>query len=404
MVPTDAPAASADAPIAASAPIADNDGLAALCRDLAARPFVCLDTEFMREKTYYPRLCLVQLAAPDGEAWAVDPLAEGLDLAPLSALMHDESVLKVLHAGRQDIEIFYNISGRVPAPLFDTQVAAMVCGFGEAVAYERLARKIAKAEIDKSSRFTDWSTRPLTDRQTAYALADVAHLPAIYRALDSRLAETGRGAWLAEELAVLTGADTYEMAPERAWRRIKTRSTKPRFLGVLREVAAARESFAQKRDVPRNRVLRDESLLEIAAHEPADLAGLERIRGVTKGLAKSTLGKALLAAVERGRALPEDDLPRVAKPPPAPRGAGPVVELLKVLLKLRCEENDVAARLVASAGDLERLAANPDADVAAMRGWRRTMFGDDALALMRGDLALTGKRGRLDLVELEEAR
>ena len=381
--------------------IADSEGLAALCRDLASAPFVCLDTEFMREKTYFPRLCLVQLAAPDGVARAVDPLAEGMDLAPLVALMHDESVLKVLHAGRQDIEIFFNLSGRVPAPLFDTQVAAMVCGFGEAVAYERLARKIAKAEIDKSSRFTDWSSRPLTDRQTDYALSDVAHLPAIYRALEARLRETGRGAWLTEELATLTDPASYELAPERAWRRIKTRSTKPRFLGVLREVAAARERFARERDLPRNRIVRDEALLEIAAHETREPEELERVRGVTRGQAKGAVGKALIAAVERALALPEDDLPRVKKPPPAPRGIGPVVELLKVLLKLRCEENDVAVKLVASAGDLERMAADPGADIAALRGWRRAMFGDDALALMRGDMALTGEDGRLALVELE---
>ncbi len=384
--------------------IADTDSLAGLCRDLSAQPFVCLDTEFMREKTYYPRLCLVQLAGPDGEARAVDPLAEGLDLAPLLALMSDQRVLKVLHAGRQDIEIFFHLSGRAPAPLFDTQVAAMVCGFGEAVAYERLARKIAGAEIDKSSRFTDWSTRPLTERQIAYALADVAHLPEIYRALDSRLAATGRGAWLTEELTALTDLETYRLDPERAWLRVKTRSTKPRFLGVLSEVAAARERFAQKRDLPRNRVLRDESLLEIAAREVTGLDDLERVRGVTKGQARGTLGKALIAAVERGLALPESDLPRIVKPPPAPRGAAPIVELLKVLLKLCCEENDVAARLVASTGDLERLAADPNADVAALRGWRRKLFGDDALSLMRGDLALTADGARLALVELDDPR
>lgn len=382
-------------------PIVETDALAALCRELAAAPFVCLDTEFMREKTYYPRLCLVQVSGPDGEARAVDPLAPDLDLAPLLALLADGNVLKVLHAGRQDIEIFFHLTGRVPAPLFDTQVAAMVCGFGEAVAYERLARKIAKAEIDKSSRFTDWSTRPLTERQTTYALADVAHLPAIYRALDARLAATGREPWLAEELATLTDAETYRMTPEHAWRRIKTRMTKPRFLGVLREVAAARERFAQERDLPRNRVVRDEALLEIASHQAATPEELGRIRGVTGGLAKSAFGKALLAAVARALALPEDRLPHVAKPPPTPRGAGPMVELLKVLLKLCCEENGVAAKLVASTADLERLAADPDADVAALRGWRRALFGDDALALMRGDLALTVENGRLALVELE---
>ena len=383
--------------------VSDTEGLAALCRELAAEPFFCLDTEFIREKTYWPRLCLVQLAGPDGAARAVDPLAPGMDLAPLLELLGDESTLKVLHAGRQDIEIFFHLAGKVPAPLFDTQIAAMVCGFGEAVAYDKLARRVAGAEIDKSSRFTDWAARPLTDRQTAYALADVIHLPRIYRTLDARLAETGRGAWLVEELAALTDPEIYRMDPERAWTRVKTRSAKPRFLGVLREVAAARERFAQKRDLPRNRVLRDESLLEVAAHEPASPEELERMRGVTKGMVKGALGKELLAAVARGKAAPEDGLPRVVKPPPAPRGAGPAVELLKVLLKLRCEENDVATRLVASVADLERLAADPEADIAASHGWRRKLFGDDARALLRGDLALTGDGGRLALVELEEA-
>lgn len=382
--------------------VTDVDRLAALCRDLAAEPFVCLDTEFMREKTFYPVLCLVQIAGPDGEARAIDPMAEGMDLDPLLALLGDESVLKVLHAGRQDIEIFFGMTGKAPAPLFDTQVAAMVCGYGEAVAYDRLARKIAGADIDKSSRFTDWSTRPLSDRQLAYALADVAHLPKIYGELKARLAETGRGSWLVEELAALTDPAIYSMDPDRAWRRIKTRSGKPRFLGVLREVAAERERFAQKRDVPRNRIVRDEALLEIAAHETADIESLERVRGVTKGLAKGPLGKALIAAVERGQAIPDEDLPRVEKPPPVPRGVGPAVELLKVLLKMRCEENDVAARLVASSADLERLAADPKADIAPLRGWRRALFGDDALALLRGKCALTGENGRLALVELED--
>lgn len=382
--------------------VTDVDRLAALCRDLAAEPFVCLDTEFMREKTFYPVLCLVQIAGPDGEARAIDPMAEGMDLDPLLALLGDESVLKVLHAGRQDIEIFFGMTGKAPTPLFDTQVAAMVCGYGEAVAYDRLARKIAGADIDKSSRFTDWSTRPLSDRQLAYALADVAHLPKIYGELKARLAETGRGSWLVEELAALTDPAIYSMDPDRAWRRIKTRSGKPRFLGVLREVAAERERFAQKRDVPRNRIVRDEALLEIAAHETADIESLERVRGVTKGLAKGPLGKALIAAVERGRAIPDEDLPRVEKPPPVPRGVGPAVELLKVLLKMRCEENDVAARLVASSADLERLAADPKADIAPLRGWRRALFGDDALALLRGKCALTGENGRLALVELED--
>ncbi len=376
--------------------------LAALTDRLANEPFICIDTEFMRENTYWPQLCLLQIAGPDGEGFAVDPLVDGIDLAPLLDLLHKSDVIKVLHAARQDLEIFFNLSGEVPEPLFDTQVAAMVCGFGEAASYDRLARKLARAEIDKSSRFTDWSKRPLTDRQLRYALADVEHLPMIYRTLDKQLCDTGRAGWVAEELALLTNPDIYRLDPERAWERIKTRTVRPRFLSVLREVAAARERYAQRNDVPRNRVLRDEALLEIAAHETSSLEDLSRTRGVSKGLATGPLGKALLEAVASGVATPEGDQPRLAKAPPAPRGVGPMVDLLKVLLKMRCEENDVAIKLVATTADLEQIAANDTADVPAMHGWRRTLFGDDAIALKHGQLALTGETGRISLVELEE--
>jgi ribonuclease D len=382
--------------------ITNTDALAALCRSLAEAPYVCLDTEFMRERTYWPKLCLVQLAGPDGKAVAVDPLAAGIELAPLLELVNDRRVLKVIHAARQDLEIFYNLSGRVPEPLFDTQVAAMVCGFGEAVAYERLARKIARAEIDKASRFTDWSKRPLTGRQLTYALADVEHLPKIYLRLQERLRDSGRASWVEEEEAALTDPAIYAMDPEEAWRRIKTRNAKPRFLAVLREVAAARERYAQRHDVPRQRVVRDEALLEIAAHEARTRDDLARIRGMSKGLADGHFGAEALAAVGRGIAVPEAEQPRLDKPAPAARGVGPLVDLLKVLLKLRCEENDVAVKLVASSADLERVAAGDDADVPALRGWRRSVFGDDALALKRGELALTAEDGRIALVELEE--
>jgi ribonuclease D len=381
--------------------ITTTDALAKACQGLRGGPFLCLDTEFIRETTYWPRLCLVQVAGPDGKALAVDPLAERIDLDPLVELLDDARLLKVLHAARQDLEIFYNLSGRVPGPLFDTQVAAMVCGFGEAVAYDRLARKLAGAAIDKASRFTDWSKRPLSDRQLAYALADVEHLPTIYRKLDRRLRETGRAAWVAEEIAALSDPELYAMRPQDAWKRIKTRSANARLLGILREVAAAREAFAQARDLPRQRVLRDEALLEIAAHEAATPVELLRIRGMSKGLAQGPFGKALIEAVARGRALPASELPRIAKPAPVPQGIGPLVELLKVLLKMRCEENDVAVKLVASSADLERLAADDRAEVPALKGWRRTLFGDDALALKRGELGLTAEGGRVSLVELE---
>ncbi|MDP6953523.1 MAG: ribonuclease D [Alphaproteobacteria bacterium] len=382
--------------------ITDTGALAALCARLAETPFICLDTEFMRESTFWPKLCLVQIAGPDGVASAIDPLAEGIELAPLLDLLNDSGILKVMHAARQDLEIFYNLSGRVPVPLFDTQVAAMVCGFGEAAAYEKLARKLARAKIDKSSRFTDWSKRPLTDRQLTYALADVEHLPTIYEKLSTSLEESRRGPWVKEEMAVLTAEDVYAMRPEDAWRRIKTRTVAPDFLAVLREVAAARERYAQSHDVPRQRVLRDDAILEIAAHRCADLDELGRIRGMSKGLLKGPLGPAMVEAVAAGIAVPEDERPTLAKAKSAPRGVGPLVELLKVLLKMRCEENDVAVKLVASSADLERIAADDAADVPAMHGWRRSLFGDDALALKRGELALTAEGGRIALIELED--
>ena len=383
--------------------ITETSALAELCARLAEEPFICVDTEFMRESTYWPKLCLVQIAGPDGVGSAVDPLAEGISLEPMIELLNLPGVLKVLHAARQDLEIFYNISGgTVPTPLFDTQVAAMVCGFGEAASYDRLARKLARADVDKASRFTDWSKRPLTDRQLTYALADVEHLPVIYQKLEKRLGETRRADWVAQELAVLIATDSYELDPRRAWIRIKTRTARPRFLAVLREVAAAREIFAQKTNVPRNRIIRDEALLEIAAHETETVEDLARTRGVSKGLAAGSFGSAVLEAVSVGKAVPESEAPKPNKAADRPRGVGPLVDLLKVLLKMRCEENDVAIKLVANSADLERIAADDRADVRAMSGWRRSLFGDDALALKHGTLALTAEHGKIALVELEE--
>ena len=382
--------------------IDDSAELANLCRRLGEASFVTVDTEFMREKTYWPRLCLVQLGGPD-ECAALDPLAEGIDLGPLFGLMADASTLKVFHAARQDIEIFYILTGKVPSPLFDTQVAAMVCGFGDSVGYETLASKLAGARIDKSSRFTDWSRRPLTERQVEYALSDVIHLRVIYEKLARELEKTGRTSWLEEEMAVLTDPATYAGHPENAWRRLKPRSTKPRFLGILREVAEWRERQAQGRDVPRQRILRDEALMEIAAHSPRDAGELGRIRGMSHGLANGKGGSALLEAVGRGLALDEGSLPRMSKPPPPPPGSKPLVELLKVLLKMKCETNHVAGKLVASSADLELIAADDGAEVRALHGWRHEIFGADALELKRGRLALAAAEGGVRLVRIEGA-
>jgi ribonuclease D len=379
-----------------------SDARAAFCRRQAQAPYITVDTEFIRDKTYFPQLCLVQIAGPD-EAAALDPLAPGIDLAPLFKLMAAPTLLKVFHAARQDIEIFVNMAGAVPAPLFDTQVAAMVCGFGDSVSYETLAGKLAGAHIDKSSRFTDWAQRPLSERQLRYALTDVVPLRIVYEKLEARLAKSGRSSWLAEEMSVLTDPATYRQDPAEAWRRFKVRSNNRKLLALVHELAAWRETAAQQRNLPRNRLLRDESLLEIAAHAPANVADLARTRGLGKNFAEGKLGAEILATVTRVLATPESQYP---VPPPRhepPPGLGPLVDLLRVLLKLRCEENDVAQKLVADTEDLEKIAADDDAPVRALQGWRGELFGKDALDLKRGRLALTAAGKRIKLVRLGPA-
>ena len=376
--------------------IADTKSLDAFCKRLTHAPYVAVDTEFMRDTTYWPRLCLVQVAGPEDEA-VIDPLAKGIDLKPLLKLMADARVLKVFHAARQDMEIFFHMMGDVPRPIFDTQVAAMVCGFGEQVSYETLVTHYAGARVDKSSRFTDWSHRPLTERQLAYALSDVTHLRTVYAGLSERLQKTGRESWLDEEMATLLDPVTYRLDPEEAWQRLKPRGISRKALGVLKEVAAWREREAQKRDLPRGRLVKDEALLEIAASQPKRVEDLARVRAFPRGNAEGALGKALLEAVARGLALPADALPAPTERPHVPRGLGPVVEMLKVLLKMTCEKHHVAAKLVASAADLERITAS-EADVPALAGWRREVFGEDALALLDGRLGLAVERGHVKTV------
>ena len=383
--------------------ISDTARLEAFCKSLAGAAFVSVDTEFMREKTYWPILCLVQVAGPD-DARVIDALAPGIDLEPLSALFADTSVLKVFHAARQDLEIFYHLAGRLPAPVFDTQVAAMVCGFGDSVGYETLIAKLTKARVDKSSRFTDWTLRPLRERQIAYALSDVTHLREAYGKLKKKLAANGREGWLDEEMAVLTAPETYAMDPDLAFRRIKARGANARFLAVLREVAAWREREAQRRDLPRQRVLRDEALVEIAHHTPSTVAELARTRGLGRGLAEREAGAALLEAVGRGAAVPEKDrpIPTARADTALPRGLGPVSDLLKVLLKMTCEESGVARKLVASSADLELIAAfGGEAKVPALNGWRRQVFGDAALKLRAGETALAAAGNRLTTVPVK---
>ncbi len=382
--------------------ITDTDALARFCGSLRGAEFVTVDTEFMRERTYWPKLCLVQLGGPD-EAAVVDALAPGLDLAPLLEFLNDSPTLKVFHAARQDVEIFHHMTGRIPQPLFDTQIAAMVCGFGESVGYETLVTKLAKARIDKSMRFTDWSHRPLSEKQLQYALSDVTHLRVAYEKLAAKLARTGRAAWLEEEIAVLTSPGTYLVEPEQAWQRVKVRGGKPRFLAVLKALAAWRERTAQARDVPRNRVMRDDMLLDIAARTPQDEGELARTRSVGRAGLPAAVVREVLQAVARGLAMPDSEIPAMDERRDLPRGIGPTVDLLKVLLKMKCEEEDVAQKLVASAGDLELIAADDDADVPALKGWRRELFGEDALRLKHGRLALAASRGSVRVIEVGEA-
>jgi ribonuclease D len=317
--------------------------------------------------------------------------------------MASKKVLKVFHAARQDIETFWNLSGKVPQPLFDTQVAAMVCGFGESVSYETLASKLAGAKLDKSSRFTDWASRPLTDRQLQYALADVVHLRKVYEKLRQRIDKNNRGDWVAEEMAELTAPSTYQIDPAQSWRRFKLRGGNRKFLAILKEVAAWREVAAQQRNIPRSRIIRDEAVLEIAAHAPKTVADLARTRGMSKGVAEGKLGSEILAAVERGIALPEEEQPRLPQRAELPPGLGPLVDLLRVLLKLRCEENDVAQKLVANSDDLEQIAASDEAPVRALSGWRYELYGADALDLKHGRLALTAGGKKIRLVRLSDA-
>lgn len=382
--------------------IADTEALSALCERLSHADFITVDTEFMREKTYYPQLCLVQVAGPD-EARAIDPLAPGIDLTPLLDLLANPRVLKVFHAARQDIEIFLHMTGKVPNPVFDTQIAAMVCGFGDAVSYETLASQLARARIDKSMRFTDWSVRPLSEKQIQYALADVTHLRIAYEKLVRKLEKNGRLEWLSEEMTELNHPGTYRVLPEDAWKRLKPRSSSAKFLNVLKELAAWREREAQERDLPRQRVVRDETLTEIAAHHPATVADLGRTRGLGKGQVEGKMGQAMLDAVRRGLDLPDDQAPILPDRVDLPRGLAPVVELLKVLLKMKCDEHGVAQKLVANTADIEAIAIDDNATVAALHGWRRELFGDDALKLKHGRLGLgfctDGRRLRLVPIE-----
>jgi len=380
--------------------ITTNRDLAEACRRLAVHPFITVDTEFLRETTFWPQLCVVQLASPE-EAIAVDALAEGIDLSPVFALMADPKIVKVFHAARQDIEIVWNLARLIPAPLFDTQVAAMVCGFGDQIAYGELVQAVCKVALDKSSRFTDWSRRPLSEAQVTYAIADVTYLRDIYLSLRKRLESTGRLSWLDDEMAQLTSPDVYEQHPERAWERFRARARRPRDLAVLMELAAWREAEAQSRDVPRGRVLKDDVLIEIAAAAPRTADELSNLRAFPRGMDRSRAGIDILAAIQRGLARDPKTLPKIERE--RRNGNGATVELLKVLLRQVSEAHGVAAKMIATVEDLETLAANPRAKIPALTGWRYEIFGEKALELMDGRLALTLEKGKVVTLEWQDA-
>ncbi|MBB3591796.1 ribonuclease D [Rhizobium sp. BK529] len=374
--------------------------LAAACKELAKSDFITIDTEFLRETTFWPELCLIQMASPTVEV-LVDPLAKDLDLSPFFELMANPNVLKVFHAARQDIEIIFNRGNLIPHPIFDTQVAAMVCGFGDSVSYDQLISRTKNVHIDKSSRFTDWSRRPLSDKQLEYALADVTHLRDAYLYLKAELEREGRASWLREEMDVLESRETYDIHPDDAWQRLKLRLRKPQELAILKYVAAWREREARSRNVPRSRVLKDDAIYEIAQQQPKDAEALGRLRTIPKGWERSGAGTAVLEAVNTALALPRSEMPQVPRQAQPPEGAAAAVELLKVLLKLISEKHGVAPKVIANSDDLDKIAAEGEkADVGAMHGWRRDLFGEPALQLIRGEIALRFAGRKVETVAL----
>ncbi len=383
--------------------ITTTEALAAFCAEAAQKDYVTVDTEFLRERTYFSKLCLVQLAMPgddDSTACLVDPLAKDISLAPLYDLFRNTSVVKVFHAARQDLEIFYVDAKVFPEPLFDTQVAAMVCGFGEQAGYETLVRRIAQKPLDKTSRFTDWSRRPLTDAQKKYALADVTHLRVIYEFLAKKLEDTGRSRWVREELTVLTSPETYVVAPQDAWKRVKTRTNSPKFLALVRELAAFRESYAQQRNIPRNRVFKDDALVELASNKPKSSEELGRSRLLLREARRGEIAEGILQAVKAGLDCPPEDMPKPDRSRDKLQVNPALADLLRVLLKAKTESAGVAAKLIAPAADLDAIAAGLR-DVPALKGWRREVFGEEALQLCDGKVALAAKGASVAIIPLD---
>ncbi len=382
-------------------PITNTTELQQFCNGIKHSKFITIDTEFIREKTYYPQVCLIQVKGDGAEA-AIDTLATGLDMTCFHDLLLDPGILKIFHASRQDLEIFFMMMSKVPAPLFDSQIAAMVCGLGDQIGYEALVKKTLNRQIDKTSRFTDWAARPLTQRQLDYAMGDVTHLYEIYIKLEAQLKSSNRHSWLDEEMAILENPATYRVEPKDAWLRLKARSGKPRFLSILQKVASWRESEAQARDVPRNRIIRDESIFDIAGSQPKNIKDLSRIRGISDKMAQGKMGDGILKAVNIALNLTESELPKEKVKYIPPQGIGPLRDLLRVLLKLQCEKFGVATRLIANGDDLEKIAADNMADVPALKGWRREIFGDMAMDLKNGNIALAVNGKEINIIKLNQ--
>jgi ribonuclease D len=379
--------------------ITNSTDLIQFCENAAQSTYITVDTEFVRETTYWPQLCLIQVGLED-QAVAIDPLAKDIDLSPFFELLQNPKVIKVFHSARQDIEIFYHLTGKIPEPLFDTQIAAMVCGFGESVAYDILVGRYTKVSIDKSSRYTHWAQRPLTEKQLTYALGDVIYLRPVYEKLFAKILEEDRLHWLEDELAILKDPGTYAMDPYAMWQKIRVRSPKPRMLSILREIAAWREISAQKRNVPRARIMKEETMIELAAASPQSLHELGRMRGISHDFIEKGEGKHILSLIEKAHSLPLEDCPQVKREGGSPPGASALVEMLKLLLKIKSEKYHVAQKLLATTSDLEEIARSENPQVPALEGWRHEIFGKAALALKSGKVAIGIKNHKIALIPL----
>jgi len=381
--------------------ITDQKALEEFCASIQSEEFLTVDTEFLREKTYYPKLCLVQIGTADGRAAAIDPLAKGIDLAPVYDLLANENILKVLHAARQDLEIFFNLTGKVVHPFFDTQIAAMVCGYGDSIGYENLVRNITGGSIDKSSQYTNWSNRPLSDKQVNYALGDVTHLVEVYYELSRQLDKRKRTSWVFEEMAVLQDPSTYDVDMNEMWRKVKVKSPKPKTLAILRGLAAWREERAQRKNLPKSWVMKDDTLADMAGQAPRDVKSLKKIRNMSGDLAEGHIGRELLSVIEEALGTDKASWPEVKRNKPPSASIMAIVEILKLLLKLQSNEHEVASKLIANAADLEAIAKDDDADVPALRGWRREIFGSEALAMKHGKRVIGLKDGRVAKFDME---